>query len=180
MDGPRIHITGASGAGVSTLGHALAGVLDAPWFDVDDYYWLKTDPPFQRKRPVAERVSRLAGDLTAERWVLSGSIGTWGEDLIGAASLVVYLDAPSEIRLARLRTREHERFGDRIAPGGDMHAHHLAFLDWAAAYDRGDRDGRTRSKHETCLSRLAVPVLRLDGAQPSEALVQQTLGALTA
>ena len=35
---------GASGAGVSTLGRALAGALALPHHDTDDYFWLPTIP----------------------------------------------------------------------------------------------------------------------------------------
>jgi shikimate kinase len=33
----RIHVTGASGAGVTTLGRALADALALPRHDIDDY-----------------------------------------------------------------------------------------------------------------------------------------------
>jgi adenylate kinase family enzyme len=179
MTGPRIHITGASGAGVSTLGRALAHEIGGAWFDVDDYYWVDTDPPFQEKRPISERVRRLAAALAAPRWVLSGSVGDWGDDLIRCASLVIYLDTATPIRLARLGAREQNRFGARIAPGGDMHSQHLAFLDWAAAYDRGDQAGRSRLRHEAWLAGLQIPVLRLDGAQATETLVRRIAAATT-
>ena len=42
----RIHIMGASGAGVTTLGRALADTLGLPHHDTDDYYWRPTDPPY--------------------------------------------------------------------------------------------------------------------------------------
>jgi adenylate kinase family enzyme len=42
----RIHITGASGAGVSTLGCALADALAIPHHDTDDYFWQPTSPPY--------------------------------------------------------------------------------------------------------------------------------------
>ena len=44
---PRIHITGASGFGVSTLGGALAARLGCAHLDTDDFYWLPTDPPYR-------------------------------------------------------------------------------------------------------------------------------------
>ena len=57
----RLHVLGASGAGTSTLGAALAEALDAPHIDADDYYWQRTDPPFRRKRePSARFVTRSA------------------------------------------------------------------------------------------------------------------------
>ena len=55
----RIYISGASGAGVSTLGAALAHRLRVPHVDVDDYYWYLTDPPFGKSRPPEERLVLL-------------------------------------------------------------------------------------------------------------------------
>jgi adenylate kinase family enzyme len=37
---PRLYLTGASCAGVSTLGAALKDTCQVPQIDVDDYYWL--------------------------------------------------------------------------------------------------------------------------------------------
>lgn len=36
----KIHITGASSAGSTTLGSELTTVLSCPYFDTDDYFWL--------------------------------------------------------------------------------------------------------------------------------------------
>src|SRR5262245_57705431 len=96
----RIHITGASGAGVTTLGRALARRLDAPQFDVDDFYWLPPDPPFVEKRPVASRLELLGERLAASRWILSGSLVGWGDPLIPLFDLVVFIYTPAEVRLA--------------------------------------------------------------------------------
>ncbi len=38
----KIHVFGASGSGVSTLGKALAVELHLPFFDADDFYWKKS------------------------------------------------------------------------------------------------------------------------------------------
>lgn len=64
----KLYILGAAGASVSTLGRKLGEALDAPWFDVDDYYWLPTDPPFRIKRSVEQRIELLRADLAARNW----------------------------------------------------------------------------------------------------------------
>ena len=51
----RIHILGASGAGISTLGRALAERLQYAHFDTDDYFWLPTDPPYTQQRERTRR-----------------------------------------------------------------------------------------------------------------------------
>jgi len=56
MASTRIHITGGSGCGVTTLGAALAMRLSCPHHDTDDFYWTPTDPPFLGKREVPDRL----------------------------------------------------------------------------------------------------------------------------
>jgi adenylate kinase family enzyme len=174
----RIHITGASGAGVTTLGRALSAHLGMPCFDTDDYYWLPTNPPYEIKREVAERLSMLANDLSGlPRWVLSGSIDSWGQSIIAIVSLVIYLDTPTDVRLQRLRKRETERFGDNIAAGGSMFEKNQAFMNWAAEYDRGECAGRNRVRHARWLAGLSQPVIRCDGTKTTNALLQEIIGA---
>src|ERR1043166_8030786 len=75
----RVHIMGASGAGVTTLGRALADALALSHHDVDDYYWRPTNPPYRKKRKVADRL-RLMREIFLDRegWVLSGALDGWG------------------------------------------------------------------------------------------------------
>ncbi|WP_343717762.1 AAA family ATPase [Inquilinus sp.] len=173
----RIHITGASGSGTTTLGRALAAATGALHLDTDDVYWLPTDPPFQDKRPIPDRLAMLDEALDrADRWVLTGSLISWGDPLIPRFDLVVFLYIPPALRLARLRTREIERYGAAaLAPGGAMHATHHAFLDWAEAYDVGTRVGRNLEAHNAWLSRLPCPVLRIEGDTTVEERVRRVL-----
>ncbi|SFW81448.1 hypothetical protein SAMN03159505_03978 [Pseudomonas sp. NFACC10-1] len=55
----RIYITGASCAGVTTLGQNLAMQLGLRHADVNDYFWMPTNSPFTTKRPVSERVTLI-------------------------------------------------------------------------------------------------------------------------
>jgi adenylate kinase family enzyme len=163
---------------VTTLGRALARRLGAAHFDTDDFYWLPSEPPYRCKRDVGDRVHLLNCVLRgAPAWVLSGSVGSWADPLVRLFDLVVFVDTPTGIRLERLRCRETERFGElALAPGGGMHTSHEAFLAWAAAYDTGTWEGRSRPKHEAWLARLPCPTLRVDGAQPTGTLVDAVLG----
>jgi adenylate kinase family enzyme len=169
-----IHITGASGCGVTTLGRALAGAVGSVHIDADDVLWLPTDPPYTSKRDRADRIQILEERMGAcgdRGCVLSGSILDWGDSLIPLFRLVVFLTALTSVRLQRLKTREAQRFGPRIAPGGDLYEIHRAFLEWAAAYDAETCKGRTRRRHEEWLARIEAPVLRLDGVTPTQELV---------
>ena len=145
----RIHILGASGSGTTTLGRVLAERLQYSHFDTDDYFWLPTDPPYTHQRERSERAQLLMDDLTAQdAWVISGSLCGWGDVAIPRFELVVFLWVPPDMRMARLHRREHARFGTRILPGGDMYEVSQAFLTWAAAYDEGGLDIRSRRLHE--------------------------------
>ena len=175
----RIYITGASCAGVTTLGRHLSTHLGVRHVDVDDYYWMPTNPPFTTKRPPADRVSMMQQALGDAGGVLTGSCMVWGEALIANAELIVFVATPTPVRLERLAARETQRFGDRIAPGGDMHQIHVAFREWASQYDDPQFSGRNRAWHEAWLSQQTAPVLRIDGLKRPEQMVADVVHALS-
>ena len=149
----RIHITGASGSGATTLGAALARELSLHHADADTYYWLRTSPPFKEKRSTADRLAMVNRDLQSEPGVvLSGSIYGWGSQVEDAFDLVVFLYLPAAVRVERLRWREIERYGTADP----------AFLKWASEYDDGPSEGRSLAKHNAWLAQRSCPVLRLE------------------
>lgn len=156
------------------MGAALASQLQVPHVDVDDYYWYPTQPPFVRSRPPADRVGLIRQSL-ADHWVLSGSMDDWGDEVIQDAELVVFIDTPTAIRMQRLKARELQRYGQRILPGGDMYANHLAFLSWAEGYETGAQPGRSRPRHERWLKQLTQPRLRLAGDAPVAQLLAEVM-----
>jgi len=182
MPDRAIHITGASGAGTTTLGRALATRLDAVHLDTDNFYWLPVEPAYSVKRAPDERLRLLRdafGEAGMHGIVLSGSIGDWGAPLVPLFDLVVFLRTPTDIRLARLRAREASQFGAAaIASGGARHNEHEAFLKWSADYDAGTTSGRNLARHEAWLATLSCPVLRLDGSEPVDTLTEKVIGVL--
>jgi adenylate kinase family enzyme len=175
----RIYITGASCAGVTTLGHTLAPLLSVRHVDVDDFYWLPTSPPFTAKRPANERVCLIQQKLGDGDWVLTGSFDGWGDALISNVDLIVFVATVTPVRLERLAAREKERFGDRIAPGGDMHGIHVAFREWASQYDNPTFAGRNRARHEVWISEQTVPVVRIDGMSSAEKMAVDVIHAVS-
>lgn len=170
----HIHVVGAPGAGTTTLGIALARRLDLPHIDSDDIYWLPTDPPYTTPRAAPERAP-LFFERTRDGpgWVFSGSALKWGGPIEPLYDLVVFLKIDAEIRLERLRRREVERYGARIAPGGEMAAKTHEFMEWAATYDTAGLDRRSLASHEAWLAARRCPVLRLDSSQSVDALVAE-------
>ena len=161
----RIHIFGASGSGTTTLAKTLADTLDVQHFDTDNYFWIQTNPPFQLIRERAERQELLRQVLTKNgSWILSGSLCGWGNFAIPMFDLIVYLWVPSTIRMQRLKEREVKRYGSGIEdPNDPRHQGSHDFLEWAAAYDTGGLDMRSKSSHEKWIAKLPYPVLRIEG-----------------
>ena len=159
-----IHIFGASGSGTSTLGQAIRDALGYCWMDTDDYFWLPSDPPYTQKRPIGERLRMMRADMDdADNVVISGSLVDWGDALIPLFTLAIRLETDTQVRIERLKRRERAAFGRRIEVGGDMYQTHADFLRWAAAYDTGGPEMRSRAKHDAWQRQLQCPLLVLDG-----------------
>lgn len=175
-----IYIFGASGAGTSTLGREIGKKYGHTWLDVDDYFWLPTDPPFTEKRERKERIRLLLPDLEkSQKCVISGCVGTWGDALIPKFDLCLWVQTPTAIRIDRLKRREFARFGNRIRPGGDLYATHMNFIEWAASYDTADNTHRSFAMHNEWKNKLLCPLLFLDGTKPVEELIREIEPALS-
>ena len=164
-----IHIFGASGSGTSTLGKKISELWGYTWLDTDNYFWEPTDPPFTTRREKAERVRLIREDISKhENVVLTGSLSGWGDVLIPFFTVAVRVVTDTEIRIERLKKREYERFGERIAPGGDMYENHLEFLEWASKYDTGSVNMRSKAEHDEWQKLLQCPLVVVDGAEALE------------
>lgn len=113
--------------------------------------------------------------LISPSWVVSGTLVSWGNVIQDQFDFAVYVYAPREVRLQRVKKRELEKFGARIQVGGDMHEGHLKFLDWAAQYDEGYLGGRSKKKHEAWIETLNCPVLRIDGSESTGSSMAKVL-----
>lgn len=157
----HIHIYGAPGSGVTTLGRELAQLLGYRHFDVDDYHWFTTDPePYRRRRNPDHRRQLLTTDLdNTDKWVLSGSLCGWGDVFVPRFDGVIWCWLPVEIRLERIRQREFQRYGDRILPGGDLFSVYEKFIFWAAQYDAEDGQLRRKNVEKAWLTQFLCPTL---------------------
>ncbi len=174
----QINILGPPGSGTTTLGKALAGHYGWAHLDTDDFYWFTDDPlPYRRRRNPEHRLRLLTEALGRQPdWVLSGAVCGWGDVLIPQFDAVIWLWAPSEVRIARIGARERLRYGaERIEPGGDLHAVFTKFCDWAAGYEEDTGNIRSRAMELLWLQKLPCPVLQLEASDEPRAILDHTL-----
>ncbi|ULQ59018.1 hypothetical protein K7I13_10905 [Brucepastera parasyntrophica] len=165
----KIHLLGPSGSGTSTLGKLIAGKYEVPWFDSDDLFWIKTDPPFTVKRDINERTLLLRKTLSEhDSWVLSGSALGWGDFIRECIDIAIYKYVEPGQRLERLLKRERQRYGGRIESGGDMYESSRQFIDWAMQYEKGGMDMRSAESETAWLEGLSCPVIKLERVMPAE------------
>jgi hypothetical protein len=118
-------------------------------------------------------------DITAQdAWVLSGSLCGWGDVAIPLFEFVIFLWIPQDVRMARLRRREHTRFGTRIEFGGDMYESSQAFLVWASSYDEGGLDIRSSQLDDQWLGTLPCPIVCFEGEYTIEEQLAELMGEI--
>ncbi len=169
MNKQVIHIYGASGSGTSTTGRFICDKLGYYFMDTDDYFWEATNLPYQIKRSPSDRIALMRKDIASyDKVVVSGSLVGWGDELIPFFTLAIRVETDTAIRIDRLKKREREHWGSRINAGGDMYENHRKFIDWAASYDHGDLNRRSKSKHDEWQKQLRCQIILLDGSLPVE------------
>jgi adenylate kinase family enzyme len=176
----RLHVLGASGSGVTTLGKALADRLNIPYFDADEFYWEKSYPPFTVKRNQGERNLKLETQLNESKdCVLGGSVMNWDDALFSKFDLIIFLYIPKEIRIHRLRKRELERHGEVIYQDAEWNKRFEDFISWAADYD--DNSGiakRTLVAHEAWMEKSGSQIIKIFGDLTTEERVNMALARL--
>lgn len=164
-----IHIYGASGSGTSTIGKFLCDRLGYFFMDTDDYFWEPTNSPYTTKRAILDRIEKMKSDIEKyDTVVISGSLDNWGNALIPFFTLAIRVETDTAIRIDRLKKREREHFGSRIDAGGDMYKTHQEFLAWAALYNTGGLEMRSKARHDEWEKQLPCQKILLDGSLPLE------------
>ncbi|GAB3941356.1 AAA family ATPase [Spirosoma harenae] len=160
----KIHIFGASGSGVTTLGTRLSVQTGFAYLDTDSFYWEPSNPPFTVRRAIDERHKMIVNEfVTYTDCIVGGSLLNWGMDWLHQFDLAVFLWVPPKIRLNRLRKREFDRYGDIIFTNNDRNTHYEEFIDWASGYDDGSASGRTLQAHESWMQQLTCPLIEIRG-----------------
>ncbi len=155
----NVLITGASGSGTTTLGKYTAGKLKWNFIDADDYFWLPTNPPYEKRREEDERLKLILDEIRKHDCnVIAGSIMEWGDELENSFDLIAFLYLDTSIRISRLEIREKTNLG-RVDP---------EFINWASEYDTGPEYGRSFEKHKTWLAKRKCKVITIEGDLATE------------
>lgn len=172
----KVIIFGATGTGKTTLGGSLAERLGCVFLDADDYYWEKTDPPFEEKIPLAIRNSKLQSDFVQyTEVVISGSLGTWSSYWDSAFDFGVHLVVPKEVRMRRLARREIDRYGNLLLQDEAIKKKSDEFLEWAEGYETNHPPAHGYKRDQLWIEKLSCPVVELNGDYPTAELIDKIL-----
>ncbi len=154
-----ILICGLNGSGKTTLGIKLANELGFQFLNDEDYYFLKSDILFSKSRTDEEVREFITSYIEQHKnVVLTATRGDLGDKINSFYDYVIYLFAPLELRLSRIKKREYDRFGERVLKGGDMYEQQKIFHNFVVS--------RTTEKIEKWLNTLSCRVIKLDGSKP--------------
>lgn len=101
----RILVYGVTGSGKSVLAERIGAVLNVPYHSVDDLTWQPGWVPI----PPDEQRIRISAICARDRWVLDSAYGHWRDIPLSRAELIVGLDYPRWLSLARLIRRTGRR-----------------------------------------------------------------------
>jgi adenylate kinase family enzyme len=105
----RILVYGVTGSGKTVLARRIAELLDLDLVLADDLCWL----PGWVQRSEDEQRRLLSEVCSRDSWVLDSAWGVWTDVALARAELVVALDYPRWLSLARLLRRTVVRVVDR-------------------------------------------------------------------
>ena len=161
--GTGILICGLNGTGKSTLGKALAEMLQFYFIDHEDLYFpeMGLDDRYASPHTREEAETRLFSEIQAhENFIFASVKGDYGEAVYPFFQYAVYLQVPKEIRLQRVENRSYQQFGNRMDSGGDLHDQEERFFQFVAS--------RAENTVEEWLPCLNCPIIRIDGTKPIE------------
>ena len=162
-----IYIYGASGAGSTTLGRYICDKYNFKQIDTDDYFW-------KHKEEYSKRIEDMINDMKKTEKngiVITGNFWNWNVDyneLLKYIDLYVRMILKPEIRIQRLKKREHDRFGEEILPGGSRYEEHKEFIEWAKQYDYADASVRSLKAHEYFEEKYNIQPILLDSENTIE------------
>ena len=154
-----ICVCGLNGSGKTTLAKAIAKELGFTHMDIEHYYFTSKENPYSTQRTKEEAENLLLQDIKANpRFVFSAVSGNVAKEIAEHYDLVIYLNAPLDIRMSRIRKRSYDMLGSRALFGGDLYEQEEKFFEFAQK--------RTPDKIESWLESVQCKVIRLDGTKP--------------
>ena len=156
---PRgIIVFGANGSGKSTLGRELACALNFKYMDIEDYHFIQSEMPYTAERTREDCLNSMLADIEKYgSFVISAVIGDFGEEISSMYTFAVFISAPLETRIERIKQRAYEQHGERIREDGDMVEQHLKFVDFVSS--------RSLSRIAQWAETLVCPVIHIDGTK---------------
>jgi adenylate kinase family enzyme len=104
----RILVYGVTGSGKTTLAARIAGRTGLPWHSMDDLLW----EPGWVEVPPDEQRRRVQAICAEDRWILDTAASRWIDIPLARVELIVALDYPRWLSLARLVRRTAARATD--------------------------------------------------------------------
>lgn len=151
-----IIVFGLNGSGKTTVGRELARILNFKHIDHEAYAFRESEIPYTNPRSHEECIELMLADIEKYgSFVLSAVTGDFGEIIPRFYTLAVYISAPLELRLERVKKRSYDQHGERVLEGGDMYEKEQKFFDFVAL--------RPLSRIEQWAETPTCPVIRIDG-----------------
>ncbi|MGO0576962.1 adenylate kinase [Ornithinimicrobium panacihumi] len=174
----RVLLYGVTGSGKSTAAVLLGVALGLPSHLVDEEVgWLPgwVERPLQEQRQIAE------GIVAGERWVLDSAYGKWADLVLPRAQVMVALDYPRRLSLARLLRRTGTRWITRqpICNGNVESARQVLSRDSIILWHFRSYRRKTERIRVWESAPSGLPVLRLTHPRQLEALLAEVVAAQT-
>ncbi len=161
-----IIIFGANGCGKTTIGREIAKKMNFKHLDVEDYYFDKTDILYQNPREKYEVIKLMLNDINkCESFVLSSVMGHYGDEIISMYKLAVFLSAPIDLRIERIRKRAIDKHGEIALEDGEIKKNREEFIDFVRARDL--------SKIDEWAITLTCPIIMIDATKPVDDIVRE-------
>ncbi|MCI8332224.1 MAG: AAA family ATPase [Clostridiales bacterium] len=157
--GTGIIVCGLNGSGKSTVGKALADALGFYFIDHEALCFGGMNTDYTAGRSRRDVISHFKDTASKHADFVFAAVNGMGEkELLGYFQYAVWIRAPKEVRIQRIRERSFQRFGDRMRPGGDLHAKEEAFFTMVSK--------REEQEVEEWLSGYKHPIIQIDGTRP--------------
>lgn len=156
---PRgIIVFGPNGSGKSTVGRELARLLNYKYMDIEDYHFIKSEIPYTKERSRDECLNLMLNDIKKhEYFVISAVTGDFGDEIVSMYDFGVFITAPLETRIERVKKRAIKKYGNRVSEGGDMYKANIEFVNFVKS--------RSLTKLGQWSETLICPIIHVDGTK---------------